>query len=145
MPLMPNAPRPASGTTPAVYNTFTLFTREVEAAGGGKSVAKDAAALGQALRAMPAGTLPAALGRLGGCYGLAVEPGAGPSAGAVQPGIFTRVWGYLTGSTGAGSAAAAAADKPALFFGLPSNTQQESVVAMLENHGCAVLHGPVTF
>ena len=58
--------------SPCVYNTFVLFTRDADA-GGDKTISKDAAALGQALRAEKL-QLPAALGRLAGIYDLPVIP-----------------------------------------------------------------------
>ena len=62
-----------AGSAPRIFNSFVLFTRDVEAAGEG-TISKDAAALGKALRSMPAEELPAALGRLAGVYGLPPLP-----------------------------------------------------------------------
>ena len=135
--------------TPTVHNTFVLFTRDVEAQGE-QTISRDAAALARALRSVPRGMLPAALGRLVGVYGLPVAPGSAPPAddpraafsrGNVVTNFFRRLFSGKD-ATEKKNPASAESKAPFLYFGLPSNTEQESVVARLEAQGCAVLVGP---
>ena len=123
-----------------VHNTFVLFSRDSESSGD-HTVAKDADALVEALRQLPPGALPAALGRLAGVYGLPVVPvgpAAAPSSGFGSLLLRTISRGYL----GGGAAAADARQDSFLYFGLPANEQQEAVVETLQRQGCAVLLGP---
>ena len=76
-----------------MYNTFVLFTRDVEALGE-QTVARDAAALSKALREVPAGMLPSALGRLVGIYKLPPAPGCKPPA--PDPRTLTRHRGFFS-------------------------------------------------
>ena len=142
----PTATRRAALTAaPIVHNSFVLFTRDTEAAGE-RTVAKDAEALSRCLGSLPAGALPPALARLAGIFSLTPT-----LALPTRAGCAVRAWRALCG--GSGSAAGASLRQNALggigepppvklYFGLPSNAEQESVVAVLERHGCAVLVGP---
>lgn len=87
------APHCACVKVPVVYNTFVLFTRDVEALGE-QTVARDAAALSKALREVPAGMLPSALGRLVGIYKLPPAPGSKPPA--PDPRTLTRHRGFFS-------------------------------------------------
>ena len=128
-----------------VYNTFVLYTRDASAHGD-RTVVKDADALIDALRRMPVGQLPAAVGRLAGVYGLPVAPAALqlPAGGGGGGESFAAAlrWLLSFGGMAGGSPAAAQAGHNFLFFGLPSNEQQDAVVGTLQRHGCAVLLGP---
>ena len=55
---------------------------------------------------------------------------------------MSRMWNFIAGSGSEAAGGAVSGKAPFLYFGLPSNVQQESVVAMLEENGCAVLVGP---
>lgn len=61
--------------TPRVYNGFVLWTRHE---GGERGICEDANELARALRSMPPKTLPSALARLAGVYGLPAAPNEPP-------------------------------------------------------------------
>ena len=118
-----------------VHNTFTLYSAPETS--GDHLVSKDADALIEALGNMP-GELPAALGRLAGVYGLPVQHGHAPhDVGGGSLLLRMLSLGYLGGA----AAQSSTADE-FLYFGLPSNEQQDTVVDTLERQGCAVLLGP---
>jgi len=136
-----------------VYNGFVIWTR-CEAAERG--LCDDADAMADALRNMKPTELPAALGRLVGIYGLPPAPMVGappaprwPVLAAIKRAIVQPLVGGSDAAGGAGWSSSdgagpsgGPAETPFLYFGLPSNSQQESVVATLEERGCAVLVGP---
>ncbi|KAH8062656.1 hypothetical protein JL722_3583 [Aureococcus anophagefferens] len=98
------------------------------AASRARTRARDAEALSAALRRRTA-PLPAALRRLAGDFSAPPAPAPAGVAGLWR--AAAKWW--------RGPAAAAAAP---VYFGLPSNDAQASVVATLEAKGCAVLVGP---
>ncbi|KAH8060292.1 hypothetical protein JL720_13630 [Aureococcus anophagefferens] len=110
---------------PTVHNCAVLFCRE---SGADRAGARDAEALSAALRRRTA-PLPAALRRLAGDFSAPPAPAPAGVAGLWR--AAAKWW--------RGPAAAAAAP---VYFGLPSNDAQASVVATLEAKGCAVLVGP---
>ena len=115
---------------PAIYNSFVLWTHQEAAERG---LANDTAALEAALRGLPPGALPPALGRLAGVYGLAPPAPPAPQCGLVSS-LLRRVLGR--------SPAPAPPGPPFLYFGLAANAQQAGVVEVLAREGCAVLVGP---
>ena len=134
-----------------VHAGFALWTRQDA---GELGIARDVTSLKEALRLLPAEELTAALARLAGVYGVpAVRPL--PSVAEAPRGFFSRLFGLGGGkatnsapaapgasAAGASSAHAVGGRTPFLYFGLPSNAAQETVVERLASHGCAVLVGP---
>ena len=73
-------------SAPRIHNGFVLWTRHE---GGEHSIVSDSTALETAIRAMPPGTLPPALGRLAGVFGLPpLERAPTPAAAG---GLFAAV------------------------------------------------------
>ncbi|KAL1522710.1 hypothetical protein AB1Y20_017685 [Prymnesium parvum] len=120
---------PLADGGPFVHNSFVLWARHGLAE---HSTAADAAAMERAVHALPLGAMPPALARLAGVFGLPRPPPAAPPPAGLL-GTLKSVF-RLQSKADDGA--------PFLYFGLPSNMQQESVVSTLQEHGCAVLVGP---
>lgn len=121
---------PVADGGPRVHYGWVLWARKE---GAEHSVLSDASALEGAMRTLPADELPPALARLAGVFGL-----SHPTSEPLPPAV--GLLGSLRQRLGLGNKPDETA--PFLYFGLPSNAQQESVVQTLHDHGCAVLVGP---
>eukprot|EP00949_MAST-11_sp_MAST-11-sp1_P005126 g5126.t1 len=129
-------------TAPVVTNSFVLFTEDANSAG----VARDAILLKQAIAEVSLEHFSAALGRLAGVFDLPVLPHR--SSSSIHLGsVFARtmrsissIGSFLLSPILGAATPKAACDR--LYFGLPSNKEQASVVDTLEQKGCAVLVGP---
>ena len=164
-------PKTRNGSTeqardaPQIFNTFVIFATNHRS--GQNTVSKDAAALAAHLHGMPPGTLPHALGRLAGIFDLPVDTcafesdaagssnGDGDSSFSSTPtkrsrmsfcsrimGGMSRMSSFSRTLTTNDAALSKEQEKPMLYFGLPSNKQQASVVEALERNGAVCLVGP---
>ena len=135
-----------------IFNGFVVWARQ-EA--GELGVERDLSALKEAVLARPPGAFPAALARLVGVFDLPVQRSLAASAATSGGGGghaadpprgwlagLGRLFGFGASGGGKGKGQAGGGASDFLYFGLPANAAQETVIERLAAFDCCVLVGP---